>query len=86
MGRLIQDCGWKTLDTIGVENFIRWRQTATAKVGTSAKVGANSNAINDERLHRPEDLRYGRSGGETSGHERRSNCLLSPPPGRIAQS
>jgi len=39
MGRLIQDCGWKTLDTIGVESFIRWRQTATAKVGTSAKVG-----------------------------------------------
>jgi hypothetical protein len=41
MGRMIKDCGWKTLDTINIESFIRWRQTATAKVGTSAKVGAN---------------------------------------------
>ncbi len=41
MGRMIQECGWKTLDTIGVESFIRWRTTATAKVGTSHEPGAN---------------------------------------------
>jgi integrase len=41
MSRIIQDCGWKTLDTIDAESFIAWRQTATAKVGTSAKAGEN---------------------------------------------
>jgi integrase/recombinase XerC len=41
MTRLIAECGWSTLGAINLESFLRWRQTATSTVGTSAKPGAN---------------------------------------------
>jgi integrase len=39
MGRLISECKWETLGTIGPDSFIRWRETATSTVGHAAKPG-----------------------------------------------
>jgi len=39
--RMQKECGWALLGEISSSAFIRWREKATATVGTAAKVGTN---------------------------------------------
>ncbi len=41
LSRLMKECRWTVFSDMTPESFIRWRQSATATVGTAAKPGTN---------------------------------------------